>query len=127
MKISTLVLSSCLFLLILSCKPDEPKSDISLKGKWNIHEALRNGKVTKTLKGGYFVYESDTSFSTNIFGEDNIFIFKMIGNKLITTSGQPELRLKLSTTHPDSMVLSGRIKYFNMEFRLVRDTVLEVE
>lgn len=42
----------------------------SLYGKWDIERAVRNGKETPYLRGGYFVFENNGSMTVNITGSD---------------------------------------------------------
>lgn len=112
-------------MLFIQCKPDAPQQEekeSSIEGKWSIHYATRNDKETKTLKGGYFDFTSDTTFVTNIFGDNSGFLFSMDGNRLVTKEGRPALNLALTQSHSDSMLLQGKIQRFRMEFYLSRDT-----
>ena len=53
---------------MISCKKEAKLTHSDLKGKWNLTEAFRNDKKTQTLTGAYYEF-SDTSITTNIFGE----------------------------------------------------------
>ncbi|MEO6191122.1 MAG: hypothetical protein ABIO44_12980 [Saprospiraceae bacterium] len=53
---------------LISCKKEAKLTYSELKGKWNMTEAFRNDKKTQTLSGAYYEF-SDTSITTNIFGE----------------------------------------------------------
>lgn len=122
MKYQYLILFSiaCIF---LGCKQEETISFIEMKGEWHVYNALRNDKLTKTLEGGYFVFEDDNTMKTNIFGDEKIFTFEYKDNYLITSQGEPKMNLKLISSHPDSIQMKGKIKYFNFEFFLARDTI----
>jgi len=122
-----LTLRSCLcfialVLLTVSCREDNVVSAEPLDGKWNIHTALRNQKVTKTLKGGYFAFEGDTSMITNIWGSEQSYTFERKGSKITTTEGVPQLDLTIKSASADSLTLLGKIQVFDMEFQMVRDT-----
>jgi len=41
-----------------------------LYGKWDIVKAVRNGKETPYLRGGYFIINPDGKMTLNITGED---------------------------------------------------------
>jgi len=121
-RISTSILFTLCF-VCLSCKSEEPKEQLDLKGSWSIYDATRNGKVTKTLKGGVFMFTSDTSFTTNIFGDERLFTFDTDENKITTTKGDPSLKLKMSATHSDSLVLTTKIQTYDIELFMVRDSL----
>ncbi|MBT8189719.1 MAG: hypothetical protein KJO29_04775, partial [Bacteroidia bacterium] len=59
--------SLLLIVTILSCGEDTVKTSVDiLAGKWNIHEAYRDGRETQTLKKGYFEFSTDQKLKTNI-------------------------------------------------------------
>jgi hypothetical protein len=57
-------------LLTFSCKQDAGIQKEELYGKWDIVKAMRNGKETPYLRGGYFIIDANGSMTVNITGAD---------------------------------------------------------
>ncbi len=57
-------------LLAYSCRQDTGVHEEDLYGKWDIVKAVRNGKETPYLRGGYFIINPDGKMTLNITGED---------------------------------------------------------
>lgn len=57
-------------LLAYSCRQDTGVQQEDLYGKWDIVKAVRNGKETPYLRGGYFIINPDGKMTLNITGED---------------------------------------------------------
>lgn len=107
----------------LSCKGDAKEAKVVFDGDWKIYHAERNGKVTKTLEGGVFMFSGDTSFRSNIFGEENLFTFEHKGGRMVTKSGEPELNFEVLSNGVDTALLSGKVKTFKMAIYLVKDSI----
>ena len=116
-----ILLFFCIF--FTSCGVDTKQKDIFLDGKWKIYKAERNDKVTKTLEGGFFSFSADTSFTTNIFGNESLFTFEKKGGRLVTKTGTPDLNFDIQSNGVDSLVLEGNIKIFKMALYLTRDSI----
>lgn len=110
--------------MLLSCNEGEPKSDI-LEGRWNIHKAARNGKITTTLEDGYFLFSSDTTLQTNIFEE--VKEYQMTKNKKGFIQHYREVgnvQYDIQIISKDSITLNADIQDYKFMFLAVRDTIL---
>jgi len=120
----TIIMQLLAVMLLVGCKSDRPAMvEADINGTWSVHTALRNQKVTRTLKDGYFVFEADTSLTTNVWGTKQMYTFEKEGNLLRTVSGEPALQLRLKSASTDSLIFTSKVKSFDMEFQLVRDTI----
>lgn len=109
-------------LLFFSCKSDTDKDVFdSLYGEWHVYNATRNNKPTKTLNRGLFLFTSDSTFSTNIFGGSMTQHKYDIEDNVIVTNDLPKLNLAIQRVHPDTLRLSGKIRHFYMQFYLAKD------
>jgi len=111
-------------LLIVGCKSDttEPKALTinDLNGEWEIYHATRNGKVTKSLEKGNFVFQDDSLVSSNLFNTANSLNFTY-DKGAITIKGEPNFStLNVESFKEDTLVLSARLKVFEMEFYLLK-------
>jgi len=117
---------SIFFLFILlalgGCKPDvataKEITQEDLVGEWEIYYAERNGKVTKSLEKGNFVFGADNLVSSNLFNTTNSLNFTY-DKGIIDIEGEPNMAsLKIRKLQNDTLVLSSKMKVFNMEFHL---------
>jgi len=112
-----------LFLFTLGgCKPDvAPVKEITqddIVGEWEIFYAQRNGKATKSLESGNFVFGADNSVSSNLFDTSNSLNFTY-DKGTITIEGNPNMNsLKIKKLQNDTLVLSSKMKVFKMELHL---------
>ena len=91
-----------LFVSILACKPKDTIQEESLAGKWNIMKALRNGKETPYLRGGYFIIGQDGKIVVNISGEEENTTYTL-DKHVIRTGNDKDFVLKEVKT--DSMTV----------------------
>lgn len=57
-------------LLFAACKGGADIQIEGLYGKWDIAKAMRNGKETPYLRGGYFIIEPNGAMTVNITGAE---------------------------------------------------------
>jgi len=113
-----------LFFVISSCKSDvSPAAEITendLLGEWVIYYATRNGKVTKSLEKGNFVFQADNLVSSNLFNTTNSINFTY-DKGIINIEGDPNMSsLNIQMLQNDTLIVSSKMKVFNMEFHLVK-------
>ena len=106
------------------CKSDSnPLKEITtedLVGEWVIFYATRNGKVTKSLEKGNFVFQADNLVTSNLFANPNSLNFTY-DKGTITIEGEPNMAsLKINKLQNDTLIMSSKMKVFNMEFHLTK-------
>jgi len=106
------------------CKSDiNPIKEITaedLVGEWNIFYATRNGKVTKSLEKGNFVFQADNLVTSNLFATPNSLNFTY-DKGTITIEGEPNISsLKINKLQNDTLIVSSKTKVFKMEFHLTK-------
>ena len=111
-------------LAISGCKTDSAaKKEINqedLIGEWEIYYATRNGNVTKSLENGNFVFEGDNSVSSNLFTTSNSVNFTF-DKGIINIQNEPNMStLKINKLQNDTLILSSKMRVFDMEFHLKR-------
>lgn len=115
-----------LFIVIMSsCKGvDSSANQIELTGQWNFNKATRNGKETKTLDSGIFIFEEDSRIvKSNIFQGEKSKSFQ-VQERIIDIYGENPMQFYISYYAGDSMILTGTMWKFNMEFLLIKqDTI----
>ncbi|NNE27587.1 MAG: hypothetical protein HKN09_12155, partial [Saprospiraceae bacterium] len=74
-------------LLFASCLGDKVDlTDQKLEGRWEITQAFREGRETRTLKDGFFDFTSPDQFRTNILNDEQNYKYRLSGNKIIVES-----------------------------------------
>lgn len=114
------------FILVIlgGCKPDgNHLKDITkddLVGEWVIFYATRNGKATKSLEKGNFVFQADNLVTSNLFANPNSLNFTY-DKGTIAIEGDPNLTsLKINKLQNDTLVMSTKMKVFKMELHLTK-------
>jgi len=111
----------------LSCKDDSkpiakealPEAH-SLLGEWEIYEAYRNEKKTKSLESGKFVFLDDSTVTSNLFSDQNNHNFTKDGNR-ISIEGDDIIKfLEVKKQNNDTLILTSKMSVFNMVFHLAR-------
>jgi hypothetical protein len=64
------------------CRQNPGIQQEGLYGKWDIVRAIRNGKETHYLRGGYFIIEPNGSMTINITGSDETGPYSLVDNTL---------------------------------------------
>ena len=97
--------------------------DDVLPGYWEIAEAKRNGKVTSTLKGGYFEFDTLQSMTTNWSGAGQIVSdYKILDNSVTyTESNKKDQKLEFEIKALDTIVFNTVLKKIHkFELTLLR-------
>lgn len=114
----------CGIFLIIGCKSDNAlvkevtKED--LFGEWQIFHATRNGKETKSLENGNFIFQADNLVSSNLFTTPNSLNFTYEKGTIIINGDQNVGILNINKLQNDTLILSSKMKVFNMEFYLIK-------
>ncbi|MBT8229743.1 MAG: hypothetical protein HKN67_01275 [Saprospiraceae bacterium] len=112
--------SLLLIVTILSCGEDTVKTSVDiLAGKWNIHEAYRDGRETQTLKKGYFEFSTDQKLKTNILQDTLFYPYKLSGNK-IKLEDAHKISYTVMKLTSDSLILETKIRKFDFRILLLK-------
>ncbi len=92
----------------------------SLKGKWYIIDALRNGRKTKSLESGFFEFGENGKVITNIFGSNEQYNYSFKDKKIVIDSPQ-ELKMEIIKYVPDTIFSSIKLKLFQVDMLMVKN------
>jgi hypothetical protein len=113
---------------MFSCNHEfDPQISYDLNGKWDIIKATRNGKETKTLKSGYFEFDSiSNSITSNIFQvpEDKTYV---IEKNVISVTGKEKMTFRILGYSNDSLHLASKIWKYDMQFLLIKEDSLTID
>ncbi|MBK9734448.1 MAG: hypothetical protein IPO92_05550 [Saprospiraceae bacterium] len=104
-----------------SCK--ESKSEMlkkSILGKWNVYASEMNNRPNGFMKDAYFEFRDDNSVFSNLFDDKNVHIYKINRDRLGIDTKE-KFEMKISAINPDTLILEGKLKVFNMKFFLSRN------
>ena len=114
------ILSICL-LFLFSCQESSDDSN-SLRGRWGIDFAERNGKPTLTLEDAFIEFQNDSILTTNILRKKINSPYKL-ENKQIIQSVPMEIIYDIAELKKDSLVLLTTIRGYKFKFSLSRDSI----
>ena len=114
------------FILVLiatiSACSDDGIDQNRLKGNWIVVSAARDGRVTTTLEDGFFNFESDSLFRTNIFSEEKAYPYETTTNGF-RQLGDELIEYEVLESDPDSLILATSIRNYEFIFITIRDTL----
>lgn len=91
-----------------------------LLGKWEIFYATRNGNVTKSLENGNFLFQADNLVSSNLFNSPNSLNFTYDRGTIKIEGDSNVNSLKVKKLQNDTLIMTSKMKVFNMEFHLTK-------
>ena len=118
------ILFFLIFIICIGCKPDKaPELSVSntdLVGEWIIYSAMTNGKSTRRLEKGYFVFQADKTIKSNLFGDQNSYNFKLSNNMVRIEGHKVIKKLIVKKLSNDSLALSSKMNVYEMDFFLTK-------
>lgn len=111
---------SVLVLGLHSCEETLVMDQSELNGTWNLIEAKRNKKSTKTLKGTFFKF-SDGEMTNNITEAEKLVPFKLDGNRIVT-EGDVTHHYYVFRKSRDTIMLKTKIQSNKFEFVLLKES-----
>jgi hypothetical protein len=113
------IIGSGLLFTIFACKNNDKDIKNSLTGTWDIYAAEINGKPSDFMKNAWFVFQDDNYAQSNLFGENNSAPYAVEKGRLNIKAQEP-LDLNISKLQNDTLFLEGKVKYYYMQYYLVR-------
>lgn len=125
----TNILKSLIYLSVcitfgVSCKSEVKEISESERqnsyGDWSLEEAQKDGKITRTLQGAKFSIDS-LKFVTNLFGENQSFVYDRTGAGFKLKGDQSQL-FSVEKSTADTLILGMKRRDKQFELLLLRDT-----
>jgi len=111
-----------LFLLILpfSCADSETaKNEEMILGRWELKQAVRNGKMTDALKGIFFDFKEEGKMVSNFnFNAEEQALDYTINKKVLAQKGTENLTYAIEKISTTELILSTEYKKFKFELQL---------
>lgn len=108
------------FLLLSSCKMDTGVSEqVVLDGVYEIADARRDGRPTKSLETAVIDFVSSDSLVSNLFTADKVVTYTYDGSTIHIAADQPmDLRMRYASS--DSIVVWSRINKHRYDMTFVQ-------
>jgi hypothetical protein len=112
----------CLLLALEACQSDSKDTNYQelILGRWEIVEALRNGRPTETLTGAYMEFYDGGRMVSNIAGAPEESPFSVNGTTLSSKSERMAVDYDIQYLGDSSMVLKATIRDIPFQFTLTR-------
>lgn len=112
----------CLLLALEACQSDSKDTNYQelIIGRWEIVEAIRNGRPTETLTGAYMEFFSNGRMVSNIAGAEEESPFSVNGATLTSKSERMAVDYDIQYLGDSSMVLKAIIRDIPFQFTLAR-------
>lgn len=91
-----------------------------LPGQWDITEARRNGRLTESLKGLYFVFTTEGVFKTNLNGVPEEGQYELSDKQIVTTEVQLPLTYEIVEIKDSVLILESIFQSYHFYFNLKR-------
>lgn len=114
-KIASLVLLTVACLLG-ACKNDEVDIESTIKGRWELEEAYRNGNATETLAGLYMDFKANGKMQTNITPEEETLTYEIKDKQILQRGGSLNAAFDIESINDSTLIVSTTIQ--EIPFRL---------
>lgn len=121
MKFNALLSILFIYAIVFTgCGKDAVDEGPQLEGRWEVEEARRNGRLTESLRGLYFDFGQEGSFTTNISGMDENGRYEVSENSIATSEVQLSLDYKINELSDSTLELTSVFQDYRFFFRFRR-------
>lgn len=115
-----------LFIVLIgsSCNSDQLKLE-EILGEWEIVEAKRNGKLTRTLDNTYFSFLGDLTMKSNLMMKEEYTKFE-IHNETVELIGDEDLEFSINRSN-DTLFIETKISRHNFDLIAIPKEELQID
>ena len=125
MLIRKILFTGSIALLLTSCMSEKVDlSEQKLDGQWDIIQAFRDGKETKTLTDGFFEFNEGMKFRTNILNDPRPYTYELSGNR-IKVESDPIVNYTVLNMLSDTLIMKTEIQKLGFKFISVKSQQYE--
>jgi hypothetical protein len=119
----------CLLMTFIACKSDSKDTNYGelIIGRWEIVEALRNGRPTETLTGAFLEFLPKGRMNSNIGGMQGESAYTIEGNVISSKSERLPVDYNILHLGDSSLVLKFALREMPFQISLVRAPELPAE
>lgn len=107
------------FLLFIGCKQDDKSLNTQIQGTWDVFASEMNNKPNNFMQDAWFEFSSDNIVKSNLFENQENIKYAINGGKL-TIDIPDGFNMEIERLSNDTLVLEGKLKFYYMEYFLVR-------
>jgi hypothetical protein len=107
------------FLLFIGCKQDDKSLNTRIQGTWDVFASEMNNKPNNFMQDAWFEFSSDNIVKSNLFENQENIKFEINSGKL-TIDIPDGFNMEIERLSNDTLVLEGKLKFYYMEYFLVR-------
>ena len=107
------------FLLFIGCKQDDKSLNTQIQGTWDVFASEMNNKPNNFMQDAWFEFSSDNIVKSNLFENQENIKFEINSGKL-TIDIPDGFNMEIERLSNDTLVLEGKLKFYYMEYFLVR-------
>ena len=107
------------FLLFIGCKQDDKSLNTQIQGTWDVFASEMNNKPNNFMQDAWFEFSSDNIVKSNLFENQENIKYEINGGKL-TIDIPDGFNMEIERLSNDTLVLEGKLKFYYMEYFLVR-------
>jgi len=118
-----IILSLALTSSFLACGPEESTDTTSpdqILGRWELRDAMRNGRPTESLDDLYFEFFLDGKMMTNIGGATESASYTLEEDQIHQTESQFDVHYQIRELNDSIMVLGTEIRGSSFKFTLAK-------
>ncbi|HMO41146.1 MAG TPA: hypothetical protein PKC76_14880 [Saprospiraceae bacterium] len=111
----------CLLLVLTvfaACRKDNSEIAQLIVGRWEVQEALRNGRPTESLADLYFEFAPDGKLMTNVSGVPEEGMYELKGEKVLQRNIRFEGDYNVLEISSEKLVMTTEIQGFAFRFTL---------
>lgn len=107
------------FLLFIGCKQDDKSLNTQIQGTWDVFASEMNNKPNNFMQDAWFEFSSDNIVKSNLFENQENIKYEINGGNL-TIDIPDGFNMEIERLSNDTLVLEGKLKFYYMEYFLVR-------
>ena len=102
----------------IACGDDNIENTDLILGRWDLQEAIRNGRPTESLKDLFFEFFEEGKMRTNITGTPTDGSFEIDGDQMLQRGTPLDADYTIQTLNDTLLVLTAQINKYNFKLHL---------
>ena len=119
MKCNSILYGITCLLMFAGCKQDDQTLQSQIEGTWDVFASEMNNKPNSFMQDAWFTFSKDNKVNSNLFENQGDVKYEIHSGKL--SIDIPEgFDMNIERLANDTLVLEGKLKFYYMEYFLVK-------
>ena len=119
MKCNSILYGITCLLMFAGCKQDDQTLKSQIEGTWDVFASEMNNKPNSFMQDAWFTFSKDNNVNSNLFENQGDVKYEIHSGKL--SIDIPEgFDMNIERLANDTLVLEGKLKFYYMEYFLVK-------